>query len=177
MTTGQRIKAARKKANMTQATLASELGIPFQSISQWERDIRNPKKETLEKIGAILGVYYLDLYGDDEVSLIKEGVEVGKKTHNYAANALTRMDVVAEFEARGYTFDPLESRLVRAFCKLNDQGQHLTLVFAEGIAENPKFLLEPPGWEDADDIPVEDFPGDSVPFPSPTEAKEPPQPK
>ena len=55
MTTGERIKAARKKAGMTQAELAEKLEIPFQSVSQWERDIRNPKKETLEKIAEKIG--------------------------------------------------------------------------------------------------------------------------
>ena len=50
MTTGQRIKEARKRAGMTQAELAEKLEIPFQSVSQWERDIRKPKKETLEKL-------------------------------------------------------------------------------------------------------------------------------
>lgn len=56
MTTGQRIKAARKKAGMTQVDLSQKLDIPFQSISQWERDIRNPKYETLQRIAAALDV-------------------------------------------------------------------------------------------------------------------------
>ena len=50
MTTGQLIKAARKKAGMTQTELAQKLNIPFQSISQWERDIRKPKMDNLQKI-------------------------------------------------------------------------------------------------------------------------------
>ena len=61
MTTGQRIKVARKKAGMTQAELAQKLGIPFQSVSQWERDLRNPKIETLQRIAAALGVSLDDL--------------------------------------------------------------------------------------------------------------------
>lgn len=55
MTTGERIKAARKAAKMTQADLAKKLGIPFQSISQWERDLRNPKSETIQRIAKALG--------------------------------------------------------------------------------------------------------------------------
>ena len=67
MTTGQCIKAARKKANMTQAELANKLGIPYQSISQWERDLRNPKYDTLKKIAEALDVFWLDLVGDDYI--------------------------------------------------------------------------------------------------------------
>lgn len=63
MTTGQRIKNARKAAGMTQAELASKLGIPFQSISQWERDLRNPKQETLDKIAIALNVSTFELRG------------------------------------------------------------------------------------------------------------------
>lgn len=56
MTTGQRIKEARKQAGMTQTELAQKLNIPFQSVSQWERDIRNPKYDTLRRIAAVLDV-------------------------------------------------------------------------------------------------------------------------
>ena len=56
MTVGERIKAARKKAGMTQKELADKLGIPYQGISQYERGIRNPKIDTLVKIADSLGV-------------------------------------------------------------------------------------------------------------------------
>lgn len=61
MTTGQLIKAARKRAGMTQAELADKLNIPYQSVSQWERDTRNPKYETLQRIAAALGVEWTEL--------------------------------------------------------------------------------------------------------------------
>lgn len=66
VTTGQRIKAARKKAGMTQAELAQKLEIPFQSISQWERDIRNPKYETIKRIATALQVNWTDLVPEEE---------------------------------------------------------------------------------------------------------------
>ena len=56
MTTGQRIKEARKNAGMTQIELAQKLNIPFQSVSQWERDVRKPKVETLRRIANALGI-------------------------------------------------------------------------------------------------------------------------
>lgn len=65
MTCGQRIKTARKQAGMTQSELANKLNIPYQSISQWERDVRNPKRETLQRIADALGVsvdYLLGTY-------------------------------------------------------------------------------------------------------------------
>lgn len=62
MTTGQIIKQARTKAGMTQAQLAEKLNIPYQSISQWERDVRNPRYDTLVKIANALGQDYTDLF-------------------------------------------------------------------------------------------------------------------
>ena len=56
MPNGQLIKAARQKAGMKQAELASKLGLPQQSISQWERNVRNPKIESLEKIATALEI-------------------------------------------------------------------------------------------------------------------------
>lgn len=61
MTTGQLIKRARKKAGLTQLELAQKLDVPFQSVSQWERDLRNPKPETIEKIANAIGVDYMEL--------------------------------------------------------------------------------------------------------------------
>ena len=56
MTTGQRIKAARKSAGFTQKELGEKLEISYQTIAQWENNLRNPKVETLQRIADALGV-------------------------------------------------------------------------------------------------------------------------
>lgn len=89
MTTGQRIKAARQQAGLTQTELAEKLGIPYQSIGQWERDTRKPKQETLLKIAKALGVHLRDLSDNswleefdrqhpDEIEQAKRGLAVIK---------------------------------------------------------------------------------------------------
>lgn len=65
MTTGQKIKEARKNAGLTQAQLADKLGVPFQSISQWERDLRKPKIESLERIADALNLNLSSFLGLD----------------------------------------------------------------------------------------------------------------
>lgn len=64
MTTGERIRSARKFANITQQELADRLGIPYQSIGQWERDKRNPKVETILRLAKALNVPMSYLMGD-----------------------------------------------------------------------------------------------------------------
>ena len=66
MTRGERIRAARKKAGMTHGELAKRLNISFQSVAQWENDLRNPKLETLQKIASALGVPLSQLLTQNE---------------------------------------------------------------------------------------------------------------
>lgn len=56
MTSGQLIKAARKKAKMTQAQLASKMGVTNHCINKWETGVRNPKYGTLSRIADALGI-------------------------------------------------------------------------------------------------------------------------
>lgn len=53
---GERIKEMRMQKKITQSELADRLGVPYQSIGQWERSVRNPKIETLQKIAEALDV-------------------------------------------------------------------------------------------------------------------------
>lgn len=54
MSTGQRIKLARKSAGLTQKELGQKLGITYQTVAQWENNLRNPKYETLMRIAEAL---------------------------------------------------------------------------------------------------------------------------
>lgn len=54
MTQGERIKQARLQRGLTQKGLANKLGVSESFISQYERDIRNPKHGTLQRIATAL---------------------------------------------------------------------------------------------------------------------------
>lgn len=66
MATGHCIKEARKKAGMTQKELAKKLGIAYQTLAQWENNLRNPKMETLYRIAAALGVDWTELVPEEQ---------------------------------------------------------------------------------------------------------------
>ena len=61
MTTGERIKAARKRAGLTQKELGKKLGLAYQTLAQWETGTRKPKAETLQRLADALGVSMMDL--------------------------------------------------------------------------------------------------------------------
>lgn len=54
MTNGERIKQARLQRGMTQKELAEKLGVSESYVSQYERSVRNPKRDTLQKIAEAL---------------------------------------------------------------------------------------------------------------------------
>lgn len=66
MTTGERIRNARKKAGLTQRELAEKLKISEQGISQWETGARNPKLGTIKEIADALDVPFKLLLSEDK---------------------------------------------------------------------------------------------------------------
>ena len=56
MTTGQRIQQARKALGLSQRELGEQLGVSGAMVGQYENDLRNPKRETLQRIADALDV-------------------------------------------------------------------------------------------------------------------------
>lgn len=132
MTTGQRIKAARKAAGLTQAELANKLDIPYQSIGQWERDLRNPKRETLRRIAAALGVSEFDL--SDDPTRHKILGETLQAAEDLGAEVLSDLEAIKARESQ-----PNRARLNAAYYTLNDKGQQKAAEIVEIIAGNPDY--------------------------------------
>lgn len=61
---GQVIKGRRKSMCMTQAELATKMGVTPQTISQYERGLKNPKPRTIEKYAKILGCKPEEIYSE-----------------------------------------------------------------------------------------------------------------
>lgn len=61
MTTGQRIKLARKEAGLTQKALGEKCNMPDSQIRQYELGMVNPKKEQLQRIANALSIPLIEL--------------------------------------------------------------------------------------------------------------------
>lgn len=59
----ENIKKARLKAGLTQKEVAEKMGIKQPNYGQWERGIRKPKQETLEKLAEIFSTTTDELTG------------------------------------------------------------------------------------------------------------------
>ena len=115
MTTGQLIKAARKKAGMTQEELGKKIGVFGSSMAQWENDLRNPKLDTLQRIASALGVPVQELISDWEA--------VDKE----------------EFKRVFIYGEGIKDRIDAALDRLNDEGQEKAAERVEELTEIPKY--------------------------------------
>ena len=77
MTVGEKIRAARKAANWTQAELASTCDLATITIRQYENGTRTPNLKTLERISIELGIDPIELLPDEVTASWKSGKSFG----------------------------------------------------------------------------------------------------
>lgn len=67
MTIGERIKAAREKAGLTQVQLGEKVGVSGVAIMRYEKGSREPRYDQLQRIAAALGVSIYELFDGSTV--------------------------------------------------------------------------------------------------------------
>lgn len=163
MNCGERIKAARKKAGLTQSELAARIGITPQVISQYERGVKkNPKPATLKKIADAIGngVQWYELYSDSPN-------EQGRLIIDYMKDKISKggeMDAVSDVEKAKFGFIQFKSaddEIAYLYGLLNDAGKfeaarcfsrHLdpqaipeVIQYLQRLAETGQYKKTPPG--------------------------------
>lgn len=79
---GMYIAELRKERNMTQADLASLLGVTFQAVSKWEKGFTFPDLELLYRMAGYFGVSMEELVNGEarhkeNLTYTKAGVNIG----------------------------------------------------------------------------------------------------
>lgn len=123
---GERLRAARRTANLTQAEVAQRLGVHVMSVSQWERGVNVPEEARLAKLAL--------LYGAEPASLRYGATHVSRERTMYTPNPALRrrlparpyervLGYVRQLEEAGVTEEQIDEaeRLMidGAFNKLN----------------------------------------------------------
>lgn len=152
MTTGEKIREARKKAKLTQKKLGELCGIAEPTIRRYELGTLNPKKETLEKIAIPLGCYYFELYGDKDAEDVKTIMKEGMRLGAQAKSAIDRMTILAEYKEKGYQFTADEESLVSSYNRLNFTSQIRVLSTVKTMAEDPQYSDRPLAAERMDEL-------------------------
>ena len=156
MSSGDFIRAIRKGRGLTQKELGERLGLSPQSIAQWENGLRKPKRESIEKIAAALGVDAIELLDgkekEREIQKQKEFLEVIKsgdskkieQLFNLPSGAVMplteeeqeEVDKVIQEQKR------LDFRLRIAFHKLNMKGRKVALERVEELSKIKEYSSE-----------------------------------
>lgn len=121
MSLGERIKQIRVRKNMTQDALAEAAGITKASVSNYERNQRQPQYPAVQAIANALGVSVSELFEDVGG---KEGAKNPVKER--------RVDNIRERRMK---------RIGAAFDRLSDEGQMELIKRAEELAFVPAYRL------------------------------------
>ncbi len=181
MTTGEKIRAARKKANLTQKRLGELCGIAEPTIRKYESDRLNPKAITLRKIAKALHVDWLDLFDDSvkpkDSPFIEDsnGLFIKKSFSDKIEQAIRAISPQAELDPEMFKpneidtgefidliidFTQKEKDLFKIifdnyFYKLNEAGQQKAADYVEDLAGNEKYR------KPAEDVSQSDTPIDT----------------
>ena len=71
MTFGEKLRQARKAANMTQKELAQAVELKHNAVSNWEKGVSSPDPDTIRKLCTILRMppnFFFDTQEDDPLS-------------------------------------------------------------------------------------------------------------
>lgn len=152
MTTGERIKAARINAGLTQRELAERLNVSFVNISQWENGVRNPKIETLQKIADALNVP-LGVLTISEEEARKIASKIGVEPNLIIETWLTPQELERIHENAGRITDERqaaieEKRLDNLICRkakqLNIAGKQKLVEHADLLIGNAEYKKNEP---------------------------------
>lgn len=134
MTIGERIREIRKSRGLTQRELGERLGLSYQSIAQWENDLRKPKSETILKIACALGVRYEDIVG---LEAFDTGAEFDERWKELTKNANGESLTVV------HTTDPRKF-IDCALDQMTEEGQTKVAERAAEVLEVPRYRKDAP---------------------------------
>lgn len=153
MTTGEKIRKARKSVKITQKELGRILGVSPQMIAQYENDTRKPKIETLRRIAKALDVplYEIATWGEYSTEDFREDFSM-IPTSDGQMQVLPKKDAQKLFDAE----------LLDIVHQLNETQQNKVLTYTQDLAKIPEYrirkasYLEPVAAHERTDIEVTD---------------------
>lgn len=142
MRVGDQIKKARKNAGLTQKQLSEKTGIPAITIQQYERGVRAPKVDSLQKISIALGVSLDDLLGTyQKVPAIRVPTDNPNDRYAFLLNKKLNNDITPE-EADELSSLHRLNRIAGHLDKLNDIGQQKAVERVEELTKIPDYQRE-----------------------------------
>lgn len=103
MTIGENIKKYRKAKGFTQKELAESVGVAAITIQQYERNVREPKMDTVVRLAQALGISVADLYGSCITDFVERSAqERTTEAQKERQTALHKIDrILGQMNAKG----------------------------------------------------------------------------
>lgn len=178
MSIGKSIKAARKKAGISQKELGAKLGVSGSMIGQYETGVRSPKIETLQAIADVLRIHVFELTGiekkfDKYQILIDPPLDVDLSSPKEIFDSLSADDKKEFWKILNVMDDPdeLKDDLLTAYDCLNPSGQQEAVKRVEELTEIPRYQRQEPQDGPGASNKGEDTPDTQPPPETPTESK------
>lgn len=89
----EKLKQARKNANLSQKELASKLNITQQSLANWESGKTTPRQKRLEEISQILKIPISDLLEDNSNTDLYYQLHVASKFKEHSLTKSNKKDI------------------------------------------------------------------------------------
>lgn len=135
---GERIKAAREAANLTQEQLGEKLGVTGVTIMRYEKNQRQPRIEQLGKIAKALDISVSEMMGNDWDGWSK--MDVSADFDHYSALSDTYYHAVVKWSEDKF-FTAAESTAIRKhFSELLIRYKNLVEETSESKTELKKYL-------------------------------------
>jgi len=130
-TTGELIRAARKKAGLTQKSLGEKCSMPDSQIRQYELGMVEPKLEQLRRIAEALNIPLCELVSDWKAVSYEEIINDW--------NNKSEKQKIIEFSERGTWAGSGEMSLIFDYRKLNAEGKKEAKKRVQELTEIKKY--------------------------------------
>lgn len=153
MTTGDKIRNARKLSKTTQKELGNILGVSPQMIAQYESNARKPKIETLRRIAKALNVPLYEIATWDEYSS-----EDFAEDFSMVSTPDGKIQILPKKAAQ----KQFDTELLDTVHQLNETQQNKVLIYAHDLTKISEYTkrdtsyLEPRAAHERTDIEVTD---------------------
>lgn len=134
MTIGERIKAARKAAGLSQKDLAEKMGVTQSNISQYENDYAKPSAATLFKYAEAIGCGLSDLLFDKSSTIAAIEAE-SNLTPAAKEKRLNEQLLFYESIDKTMLVPDDEEKITFYFNRLNAAGKERLLSYASDLAQ------------------------------------------
>lgn len=124
---GEKIHQLRKQAGLTQKELAEKVGVSDTAIMRYEKNQRIPRKETLNKLAAVLNTTPSDLMGF---------MDEWERLYNSDGRLALESELLSKI-ADLYGADA--AKLLELFNELNELGKKNALEHLEDLTNLPKY--------------------------------------